>query len=222
MKKDLPITLIIARHGNTFNKGEKLVQVGCRTDLPLTPHGLVQGLLLGEKIKSEIKNLKSIYAGDLKRQIETAKLIAEEINEKETLYFNETALNEIDYGLWEGLTQDEIIAKWPEQYKNWTEQSEWPLGVFNGSFLSHQKKLNDWLNLLKKQYKSGDSIIAVTSNGIIRLLYSFQEEAWAKIKAERKMELLKVNTGHFCEIRLYKDDLEIVRWNVNPQDHLPG
>ncbi len=28
--------LLLARHGNTFNKGDKVVWVGAQTDLPLT------------------------------------------------------------------------------------------------------------------------------------------------------------------------------------------
>ena len=42
--------LLLARHGNTFNKGDKIVWVGARTDLPLTAKGREQALALGQAL----------------------------------------------------------------------------------------------------------------------------------------------------------------------------
>ena len=39
--------LLLARHGNTFDKGDKVVWVGARTDLPLTAKGREQARALG-------------------------------------------------------------------------------------------------------------------------------------------------------------------------------
>ena len=35
--------LIVVRHGNTFNKGDTILRVGSKTDLPLTATGVQQG-----------------------------------------------------------------------------------------------------------------------------------------------------------------------------------
>ena len=37
-----PIRLILVRHGNTFEAGQKCVKVGSKTDMPLTAQGLRQ------------------------------------------------------------------------------------------------------------------------------------------------------------------------------------
>ena len=43
--------VILCRHGNTFNAGEKVFMVGAQEDLPLTEHGCRQATQLGEAIR---------------------------------------------------------------------------------------------------------------------------------------------------------------------------
>ena len=45
------ITLVIARHGNTFESGETPRRVGARTDLPLTEKGRQQAQAIGHYLK---------------------------------------------------------------------------------------------------------------------------------------------------------------------------
>ena len=44
-------TLIIARHGNTFNPGDTPTRVGKHTDMPLVEKGEAQGRALGRYLK---------------------------------------------------------------------------------------------------------------------------------------------------------------------------
>jgi broad specificity phosphatase PhoE len=60
------------------------------------------------------------------------KIVAQSCSAK--LHLNEPALNEIDYGLWEGLSTEQITAKWPAEYEEWNDQAVWPTHIFNGSF----------------------------------------------------------------------------------------
>ncbi len=189
------IRLILARHGNTFEKGETPTQVGARSDLPLTAEGRKQAEALAGCLTPHV-----VYAGSLRRQIETAMLFGK----KHTL---EPALTEIDYGLWEGLTTEEITDRWPEEYTQWTTKGIWQEGIFGGSLEEHQRKIANWLEFLRSTYKNGDTILGVTSNGIIRLFYPTTVE---------NVEQLKVKTGHFCELNLLDNSVEVVSWNTKP------
>ena len=189
------IRLILMRHGNTFEAGEIPRQVGARTDLPLTSFGRSQGEVMGRYLLQEGISPKVIYAGKLKRQSESAQIIGTALG----LKFKEApALTEIDYGLWEGLPSEEIEAKWPKEYAEWTALGKWQSHIFQGSYEAHLQNIQNWLSDLRNQY-AGETVIGITSNGLLRF---FKNE--------------KVKTGHFCDLHLLEKGVVISRWNQNP------
>jgi len=200
----MSIRLLLVRHGNTFEKGQPPVQIGSRTDLPLTNEGRNQAKTVGGFFLSQNIVPKGIYSGSLKRQYESAQIIAKELSLDNLFFPNEPALTEIDYGLWEGLTAEEIAAKWPEEYRKWTTSIDWPAGIFEGSHHHHINAIDKWLDHLRKKYQSGDTLIAVTSNGVIQY---FRPD---RTKND------KVKTGHFCELHIHPDSLTIEKWNAAP------
>lgn len=180
------------RHGNTFEAGQVPVQVGARTDLPLTAQGRKQAETMAQYLLSE--RPKVIYAGSLKRQTESAQIIAQRFH---LVVLHEPALTEIDYGAWEGLTAGEIASRWPKEHVAWAE-GQWQTEIFGGTLEGHKRAIEEWLDRLRKQ--GDEPVIAITSNGLLRF---FQNE--------------KVKTGHFCEIELFEDGLKIQKWNIDPQ-----
>lgn len=217
MKKTKPITLILVRHGNTFEKGETPKQVGSRTDLPLTADGRKQAEDVALYLASKHQTPNAIYAGMLKRQTETAQIIGKILKVEDCIHLNEPALNEVDYGLWEGLTADEIASRWPNEYANWAETSQWGHGIFGGDFNQLMRGIRKWIEVIKDSYHPGDTVIGVTSNGIIRFFYSFLPLEWNRQIEGRKMEDLKVKTGHFCELLLFQDEVQVKNWNKAPK-----
>ena len=211
-----PIRLILVRHGNTFEAGQTPTQVGARTDLPLTEQGRNQALYFARYLESEKIKPQAIYAGALKRQIETAEITAKHLHCENLLQLREPALTEIDYGPWEGLTSEEIARHWAEEYKAWTAHTQWP-DFFGGSEEGHLSAIKTWLETLRKRYAAGETVVGVTSNGVIRFFYAFQDAEWKKVQGAGKMEDIKVKTGHFCELLLYKDALKVKSWNRDPK-----
>ena len=201
------IRLILVRHGNTFEAGQTPTQVGARTDLPLTGQGRVQAQAMAQYLKGE--RLAAVYSGPLKRQRETAQALGKPIQLS-------AALNEIDYGPWEGLATEEIAQRWPREYTDWTTRATWANGIFGGAEETCLRGLEQWLAALRTTHVPGDLVIGVTSNGLIRLFYSFLKEDWARLVQKRLMETLKVKTGHFCELLLLPDSLEVKCWNAKP------
>ena len=184
--------LILMRHGNTFEEGQIPFQVGASSDLPLTAYGRVQAEEMAKFLAVEGLSPEAIFSGKLKRQAESAQIIADFFNLKVQ---NAAALTEIDYGLWEGLSSDAIREQWPKEYAEWNDEAKWQSHIFRGGYEAHLKGLIGWMDELRHLF-CNKTVFAVTSNGLLRLL---------------KNE--KVKTGHFCEIRLHREAMEICRWN---------
>ncbi len=208
--------LYLIRHGNTFNADEPARQIGIQTDLPLTEKGRTQALTMAKFFSQRNINLANIYCSHLARQKETAHIIATAVNNKLSVHDKISALSELDYGQWEGLTVEEIQQNWHAEYQAWTDQAQWPEAIFIGSADEKINQLALWLNSLRHQYQPGQHVAAVTSNGTIRFFLSLLRDKWKSSIEENRLSEYKVKTGHFCQINLYEDSLDIVCWNQDP------
>lgn len=186
------------RHGNTFESHETAIQIGARTDLPLTSFGLTQAEAMAKYLLTKKITPKAIFSGPLKRQLQSAQIIAKYFYLEPIIT---PSLTELDYGVWEGLTPVQISEKWPSEYASWNESSIWPKGLFNTSKTAHETALSSWLESLKKSFTQDDTVLAVTSNGLLRFFHP-QE---------------KVKTGHFCTLLNLPNQLIINSWNTLPK-----
>ena len=210
------ICLILVRHGNTFESNQTPTMVGARSDLPLTAQGCEQAKRFAHYLISERIIPNAIYAGGLKRQVQTAQIVSDQLAIESLVPSHEAALTEIDYGAWEGLTQEEVSSQWPREYNDWTTEARWVKGVFGRTQEEHIRDIKNWIEQLRTSHAPGNVVVGVTSNGVIRFFYSLQETEWLLCVKERKMEQLKVKTGHFCELHILKDAIKIKCWNAKP------
>lgn len=159
-------TLIVARHGNTFESGEIPRRVGARTDMNLTAKGLEQGKNLGTHLKSENLLPQFIYTSHLKRTIQTA----QEIMTASGLSLTPQAsdiFNEIDYGPDENKTEEDVIARiGADAIKNWENQGTLPHGWSpdTNAIIENWKNFADHITT----NHPNDTVLVVTSNGIAR------------------------------------------------------
>ncbi len=109
-------TIYLVRHGETEWNHTNRYQ-GDR-DVPLNAKGKEQAGKIGDRLR-KVK-LDAIYSSDLGRAAETARAI----NEGRNLpFFMRQGLREMNYGLWEGLTLDEITAKYLPAWLAYREDS---------------------------------------------------------------------------------------------------
>ncbi|MCB1119439.1 MAG: histidine phosphatase family protein [Chlamydiia bacterium] len=202
--------LILARHGNTFEKGQTPLYVGSQTDLPLTEKGHEQAEAIAQYLQRQEIIPTAIFSGNLQRQRQTAAHLAS------TIHISD-ALDEIDYGLWEGLSLAQIQATWPDAYTTWCQSAIWPTGIFPKNETFYQSRVKSWLEYLTQTFNSEDVIIGVTSNGLIRYVYSLLDSTWEEKVKEKRIEDLKVKTGHLCSLTLNLGGGAIVEWNVDPR-----
>ncbi len=102
----------LVRHGETkWNKERRFQGV---TDVPLSEYGLWQASRLAQRFKDT--NLSAIYASDLSRAYDTARIIAEP-HGLEVRVMPE--FREMNFGEWEGLSASEISERCGSLYKRW-------------------------------------------------------------------------------------------------------
>lgn len=102
----MPTTILLVRHGETDWNRERRVQG--HTDRPLNETGRAQARALAEEIAGE--PLDAVYSSDLVRAHETARILAEPRGLGVTVI---PGLRERDFGTWEGMTDDEILHRFP-------------------------------------------------------------------------------------------------------------
>lgn len=191
------IRLFFVRHGNTFEEGQIPVQIGKRTDLPLTSFGILQAEQMGKYLLAEGIRPQAIFAGALKRQMQFASILSEMLH---LPLLQEPALTELDYGAWEGLASEEISSRWPKEYKEWNESGIWAENIFAGTEEKHRDCIDLWLSKIRKTFKENSVIVAISSNGLLRLFHKKE----------------KVKTGYFCDLAIYPSHFEIKGWNLKP------
>lgn len=193
-------TLTIVRHGNTFDKGETLLRVGGRTDLPLSQSGRIQAAQLADLFSG--RRFDVILCSPLKRQQQTAEAILDRLVTPNTLTI-ESRLTEVDYGPDEGVPEAEVVARLgAEVLKRWedhrTPPPDWHIDEASLSAL--------WASLLV-QAQTQD-VLVVTSNGTARYLFDHVERGSAPFK---------LRTGAYGTVLVSQDKISTLEnWDVRP------
>ena len=197
--------LILVRHGNTFEAGQTPVWVGARTDLPLTAEGEAQARAMADYVAAHFAALDVLTAGPLLRTRRMAEIIATRVNKP---FAVDDRLREIDYGLWEGLSGEEIVARHgPAALEQWEQNGVWPEGMgWAPSLPTLQAALKDFL---REQHGSKKTSLAVTSNGILRLIHGL-------VTNNTQGQAAKVKTGHFCVLEPKETGWKLITWNNKP------
>lgn len=96
-------------------------RLAARTPLPLNDSGLKQAAKWANELAG--RELTAVYCADEATSKQVAKLLA---NRAEVRLKTVPALEEVDVGLWEGLTPAQVEARFPKIFKRWMED---PSGV---------------------------------------------------------------------------------------------
>ena len=223
-------TLIIVRHGNTFNKGDTLLRVGARTDLPLTEEGLRQCHDVGTALKARGVVPDEILCAPLQRTRQSAKQIIKGLAVDVPCSVAEF-LTELDYGDDDGkpeddvtlrlgkialpsptATVDELREKGKQILKQWDNDFVLPEGW------SHlREKMDDlrtaWKDFGRTLEAHGEdrTVIAVTSNGVARFATALLDAVHPIPAAS-----LKLGTGCFAVFEYDGTRWTCTEWNTKP------
>lgn len=152
----------LIRHGETdFNK--KRFFYG-KADVSINETGKEQAALLHQLMKG--RSISRVYTSQLKRTQETAAIIFPDRNP--TAY---KALNERDFGLWEGRTANEIQAAFPLVWEEWLES---PFEVTPSKAEPFEKFKERVCSITQEIRKRADPEIVIVGHlGVLRLIYQF-------------------------------------------------
>jgi len=126
-------TLFLIRHGET--EGAETRRYKGHIDVPLSENGAEQIKRLSKYIVGAIPCgcpgqaqrpaptgmgglLNTIYCSDLSRTVKSAELIAKPHGLKPVIM---PELRERNFGIWEGMSFDEIKEKYPEEFNSWVD-----------------------------------------------------------------------------------------------------
>lgn len=148
--------LIIVRHGQTLWNLERKYQG--HSDIALSETGLKQAEAVAGRLAAE--QIDAVYASDLSRAYKTAEYIAAKHHVTvQTL----PALREIKFGEWEGLTYEQIAAKWPGLLgKLWTTPDE--LQIPGGESF-HQLKARAYTAVEKIVAQHPEQTVVIVAHG---------------------------------------------------------
>jgi len=171
--------VIVLRHGETdWNAGSRMQG---QTDTALSARGRWQAARLAEALADE--EIAAIYSSDLQRAHDTAAALAARTGLPVQA---DPALRERGFGIFEGLTFDEIGARWPEAYRRW-RQREPGFAPTGGESLEdlHRRSVATAAALAARH--RGQQVVLVSHGGVLDCLY--RAATGAGLSAPRSWQL---------------------------------
>ena len=155
--------LLVIRHGETAWNAEHRIQG--HLDIPLSPTGMRQAGRLAERLASE--SVHAIYSSELARAWLTAEPLAERLGLQA---IPEPRLRERSFGIFEGLTLDEIAERHPEAFRLWRARD--PAWAMDGGETGQQliDRVLEALHDIAGRHR-GETVALVTHGGVLDVAY---------------------------------------------------
>lgn len=155
--------LILARHGETdWNVAKKIQGV---TDTDLNENGLRQARELAAAVLAGDLGITAIYSSHLKRAAQTAAYVAEALN---LPYHTMEALQELNFGKWEGNSWPEVKERYPEEYGVWYTNRRYTPAPEGESYQQMLERVIPALQEIVRREK-GNALVVIHSAEIVAL-----------------------------------------------------
>lgn len=197
--------VIFVRHGETSWNRAKRYQG--HSDIPLNEKGLQQAKRVAERLGDE--TISAVYSSDLIRAVQTAEIIGKQ-HSLHAVALPE--LREVNFGLWEGLRYEEIMATWPEVLSAIYSKPGVDRIPGGENFYEVKRRVTKGLSRCIADHNQ-ETIVIVSHGGAIRILLC---DALG-LCIERMWSLRQGNTG--INIVEYFADMAVVSL-VNDTCHL--
>jgi broad specificity phosphatase PhoE len=203
------MSIYIVRHGNTFLPNEVSRRIGVKTNLDLVSSGVKQAHDLGSYFFQENISFESVYCSNLKRTIETVKIILS-YQKTELQIIKNHLFDEIDHGVDENRSEEEVIKRIGlKSIESWDRFGVAP----DGWIVNYNDRIKGWKSFFK-QHNDNENVLVVTSNGSARF-------ALLALKYKVKLNDYKLRTGSFGILKLNEfREYEVFCWNQRPGTYL--
>ena len=198
--------LLLIRHGETsLNPDNRYLG---KTNVSLNSKGIMQAKLIKKRIKD--LSVDIIFTSPLKRAKETCEIV---INNKSMPMKMNSGLSEINFGLWEGLTYDEVKTKYQNQLAKWEKNpliNKPPKGETITEVLN---RVSTFLREILDTYRE-KHIAVVSSGGVLNIILCFL----FNIKPKALWQF-RISCASLSEVLIYPDN-QVVLTLLNDTSHL--
>jgi broad specificity phosphatase PhoE len=155
--------LFLIRHGTTTLNVQNRYRG--RRDVPLDAQGWADAVDAARALSP--MGVAAVYAGPLRRTINTAQVIADECRIPDVRILH--GLVNLDYGEWEGMTSEEAAMFDPEAFTRYKEAPNEAVCPNGERLTDAQKRMVEAITLIGERH-AGERIAAVTHAVMIRLV----------------------------------------------------
>jgi probable phosphoglycerate mutase len=155
--------IYFVRHGQTDWNIQRKVQG--TTDIPLNENGIRQAQELCNNLEERNFSFEKIYTSYQARAVKTAQIVDDHFH---TGYEIVQGLEEMNLGLFEGHTWDEILAMYAEEHKLWMSNKRYNKTPNGESYQMVMERLFKALDhILGQRDTSSDKNILIVSHGAV-------------------------------------------------------
>lgn len=180
----MPTSIILVRHGETDWNVARRVQG--QSDRPLTERGRSQAHALAEALAGE--RLDAVYASDLSRARHTAEAVAAP---RGLEVRTDPRLREKHFGTWEGLTDSEVLARFPHARPGHWGDGETPDEVVN--------RVLESLRAIAATHP-GERVLVVTHGGPLRAVLRHCELEWQRAIVNCEVARIEIQNGELRSV----------------------
>ncbi|MEX1057934.1 MAG: histidine phosphatase family protein [Natronospirillum sp.] len=159
--------IFVVRHGETVWNTEARRQG--RGDSALTEKGVAQSRAVAGHLKTQLVGEKNItlVTSSAGRSRRTAAIIAEALDIDHDRIQSTPLLEEMDFGDWQGMTDDEIAAQLPDQWRE-RQLNRWVFTYPNGeNYPQLCSRVSQWM---ERTEEASGVIVAVTHQWTSRVI----------------------------------------------------
>lgn len=158
----MSLTLYLLRHGETSYS-----QTGAYCgdlDVPLTP----EGETMAQAFATQYQALPwaGVYVSPMQRTIATARPLCEAIAQEMQV---RDGLRELSYGQWEGLTPEEVQARYSEDYIRWLTEPAWNPPTGGETSVQLAGRAAGVISEITQRHATGN-VLVVSHKATIRIL----------------------------------------------------
>ena len=199
------VTLYLVRHGQTNMNLNKIFRG--RQDPPLNQTGREEARLAGAFLKEE--DISFVITSPQLRATQTAETIA---SHHKLSVGDMKDLEDINYGEWEGMKEDDVAANYAELYEQWHANPHEVTFPGGESLPDVKNRMIDFIAKVKKS-SSGRTGVAVSHRVVCKVFVC----ALAEIPLKYFWNI-KIDTASVSKFELFED--RFIIHNLNETNHL--
>ncbi|OGN05740.1 MAG: hypothetical protein A2831_03680 [Candidatus Yanofskybacteria bacterium RIFCSPHIGHO2_01_FULL_44_17] len=208
-----PNNLVLVRHGlSVYNEERELINRGVlktysskikslrNADIPLSPKGKAQAKKTGIFLAKKYGHFDIVFASPFKRASDTARLISQSL--PKTRLVTEERIREKEFGISDGMTQEEIKEIFPYEYSRKLKEKKYYYRPIGGeSYPDVNLRIWAFLSSLVREYPKTN--ILVVSHSAVMLCF---RKVLEKLTEKQVMDINQNDDVQNCAIISYKFD----------------